>query len=479
MFVRNTITWTSLIKGYCDNEDRAGMLEAVVKMHQLGEKFNEHTCSVILQACSSQGDQILGEQIQGFVVKCGFEENVYVSTSLISMYSRSGQLSEAEKIYSSIPGKDFRCFNLMILEYGNGGCGETAMEVFVDLLSADLVPNDYAFTNTLSMCNETLGVEEGRQLHGLGIKFGFVDEISVENAIISMYGKNGMVKEVETVFSAMNHRNLITWTALISSYIRNGFYQQAFGAFFVFLGLGVNCDSNLFSTILNGCLEWQNLELGAQVHGLVTKLGYLHDPEVVAVLVELYGKYGNMQLARVMLRSDGNKPESVSLSRLFSLSATQPSLVSGKILHACAVKTGYENDVFVANSIITMYAKCGSLEDAHQIFNDINCHDLMSWNALISGYSLHGKGQRPLLLFEQMKAKGFTPDEITLLAILQACSYSDLNIGRLASKILLDLSPEEAGPYILVSNMYAGKGMLPEEARVTFMWRELCCALQF
>ncbi|CAI0377024.1 unnamed protein product [Linum tenue] len=576
MLVRNTITWTSLIKGYFDNEDRAGMLETVVKMHQLGENFNEHTCSVILQACSSQGDRILGEQIQGFVVKYGFEENVFVSTSLISMYSRSGHLNEAEKIYRSIPSKDVRCFNFMILEYGNGGCCEKAMEAFVDLLYADLQPNDYTFTNAISMCNENLGADEGRQLHGLAIKFGFVDEMSVGNAIISMYGKHGMVEEVETVFSAMNHRNLITWTALVSSYIRNGLYQQALDAFFVFRGLGVNCDSNLFSTILNGCLEWQKLELGAQVHALIAKLGYLHDPQVVAVLIELYAKCGNMQLARVMvssnmsttsfnafltaymdkcgaddgdplvlfsqLRSDGNKPDSVSFSRLFSLSATQPSLVSGKTLHTCAIKTGYEKDVSVANSMITMYAKCGNLDDAHQIFKEINGHDLVSWNALISAYGLHGRGQKALLLFEQMKTEGFTPDEITLLAILQACSYSglwedgiylfssmeskygiqpsvehyscmidllghagylseavdiinessfsrspllwrtlvnvcklhgDMNIGRLASKNLLDLSPEEAGSYILVSNMYAGKGMLPEAARVRTIMNDL------
>ncbi|CAN1183453.1 Pentatricopeptide repeat-containing protein At3g09040, mitochondrial [Linum perenne] len=576
MPLRNTVTWTSLIKGYVDNEDYRAMLEALVEMHKVGENFNEHTCSVILQACSSHGDLLLGVQIHGFVMKCAFDKNVYVSTPLISLYSRSGHLREAEKIYSSIASKDVRCLNFMILEYGNRGCGEKAMEVFINMLSTDFKPNDYSFTNIISTCNENLGAEEGMQLHGLAIKFGCIDEMSVGNAVIALYGKNGMLEEVETMFAAMSDRNLITWTTLISSYILNGLYHEAFDAFSEFRGLAVNYDSNLFSTILKGCSEWRNLGLGVQMHGLVTKFGFLYDTAIVAVLVELYAKCGKLQTARIMassnlttasfngfliglmdkgvaddedllvlfsqFRSVGNNPDCVSFSRLFSISATQTSLASGKALHAYAIKAGYEKDVYVSNSMITMYAKCGSLEDAHQIFSAINDHDIVSWNALVSAYGLHGKGQSALLLFGQMKEMGIAPDEITLLATLQACSYSglwkdgihlfnlmeaeygiqplvehyscmvdllgragylseaidlinkshfsnspllwrtlvnvcklrgDMNFGKLASKKLLDLSPDEAESYILVSNMYAERGMLSEAARVRTIMNDL------
>ncbi|CAN1842883.1 Pentatricopeptide repeat-containing protein At3g16610 [Linum perenne] len=105
-----------------------------------------------------------------------------------------------------------------------------------------------------------------------------------------------------------------------------------------------------------------------------------------------------------------------------------------------------------------MYAKCGSLEDAHQIFSAINDHDIVSWNALVSAYGLHGKGQSALLLFGQMKEMGIAPDEITLLATLQACSYSGL-------------WKDES--YILVSNMYAERGMLSEAARVRTIMNDL------
>ncbi|XWS56266.1 hypothetical protein CRYUN_Cryun09bG0071100 [Craigia yunnanensis] len=176
-----------------------------------------------------------------------------------------------------------------------------------------------------------------------------------------------------------------------------------------------------------------------------------------------------------------------------------------------------------------MYAKYGSIEDACQLFNGMNGHDSVSWNAMVSAHSIHGQGKMALLLFEEMKREGFAPDEITILAILQACSYTglclfnemesnygirsviehfacivdplgkagrlpeamnfinstfpdspllwrtlvsvcklqgDLDFGMLASKNLLGLLPEKAGSYILVSNTCAGSGMLEEAAKV-------------
>ncbi|CAL2272397.1 unnamed protein product [Prunus armeniaca] len=95
-------------------------------------------------------------------------------------------------------------------------------------------------------------------------------------------------------------------------------------------------------------------------------------------------------------------------------------------MHAYTIKAGFEADSTVCNAVITMYAKCGSIEDANEIFNGMNTRDCVSWNAIISAYALHGEGNRALSLFEDMKEEGFSPDEITLLAVLQACSYTGL-----------------------------------------------------
>ncbi|PON91716.1 Tetratricopeptide-like helical domain containing protein [Trema orientale] len=578
MPVRDTVTWTSLMKGYSENGDTKSVFRIASDMFGFGEKFNEHTCTVILKECNSLEDRKRGEQVHGFAIKSGLEENVSVGTSLISMYSKGGCLSDAEKVFNGIDNKDVRCLNYMILEYGKVGCGEKAMWVFIHLLSSGLEPSEFTYANIISACDGDVGVNEGKQLHGLSVKYGVVGESPIGNALITMYGKHGMVEEVERMFGTMDERDLISWTALLTAYLRRGNADKAVNVFSETLGLGFECDSVYLSILLDGCSEWRNLELGSQIHGFVIKFGYLTDVKIGTALVDMYAKCGDLQSSKRVfnglsnkttasfnailvgfmesfeddeedpmvlfnqLRFGGIRPDFITFSRLLSLSAGQASLLRGKNLHAYTIKTGYEADLTVSNAVITMYAKCGSIKEAHKTFSSMKNHDSVSWNAIICGYALHGHGRRAVSLFADMKKKGFGPDEITALAILQACTYSglwetgislfsemepeygirpvvehfacmvdllgragkfseaidfinkgpfsdstllwrtlvnvsklhgEMDFGILASKRLLDLEPEEAGSYILVSNMYAGGGMLDEAANVRTVMNDL------
>ncbi|KAK9290257.1 hypothetical protein L1049_008424 [Liquidambar formosana] len=578
MLVRNTITWTSLMKGYLQINDVESVFRIVSVMHKFEEEFNEHTISVILQACNTPGDWIRGEQMHGFVIKGGFEENVFVGTSLLSMYLRSGYLADAEKVFNAMAYKDVRCLNFMISEYGKMGHGEKAMDVFLHMLGSGLEPNDYTFTSIITACNGDIGVEVGRQLHGYSVKCALVSETSVGNAMITLYGKHGLVEESERVFYEMGERNLVSWTALLSAYVKNSDSEKALVRFLEVLDHGIYLDSSCLATVLDGCSECKNLELGLQIHGFVLKLGHLSDVNVGTALIDLYAKCRNLQSARMafnglsgktiasfnailagftemdgneeddamllfsQLRLAGAKPDSVTFARLLTLSAGQACLLRGKSLHAYTIKTGFESDIAVGNAVITMYAKCGSIEDAYQMFSSMNDLDSISWNAMVSAYALHGQGNKAILLFQEMERQGFVPDAITILAVLQACNYSglwedglflfnemepkygvrpavehfcclvdllgrsghlseavdfinkslfsdspllwrtlvhvcklrgDLSFGKTASKHLLELAPEEAGSYILVSNMYAGRGMLEEAAKVRTVMNDL------
>ena len=462
MLVRNTITWTTLIKGYQQVNDVESVFRIAREMYWFEEEFNEHTCSIILQACDSLENLVRGEQLHGFVIKRGFDEDVFVGTSLISMYSTCGDFGAAEEVYSNLDYKDLRCFNLMIFEYGKAGCGEKAIGAFLYLLGSGLEPNDYTFTNIISACNNDIDVEVVRVLHGMCIKCGCGDKISVGNALVSVYIKHGMIEEAEKFFCGMGEKNLFSWTALLSGYVKNGNDKKALKGFSKFLELGIDFDPCSFAVLLDGCSECKNLEWGLQIHGFVVKLGYVHDIRVGTALIDLYAKCRKLQSARLVfgglldrniasfnailsgfMGADGDneedamilfsqlrlaniKPDSVSFTRLLSLSADQASLVKGKCLHAYIIKTGFEADTSVGNAVITMYAKCGSITDAYQYFKSMNCVDSISWNAMISAYALHGQGGKALILFEDMKKEEFVLDEITILSVLQACSYSSL-----------------------------------------------------
>lgn len=574
MTIRNTITWTSLMNGYSQNNNDAEAVFAIAcNMHRLGEDFSGHTCTVILQACESARDQIVGEQVHSLVIKSGFEENLVVGTSLLSMYLRSGSLASAENVFRNLDDKDIQCLNSMILGYGKEGDGQKSFQLFRDLLNYGLEPSDYTFTSVLSSCGGEIGVREGKQLHGLAVKHGAVNEISVGNALVTLYGKYGLVEEAEKMFSGMTERNLVTWTAILSVYVKNSEGKKAISGFLEMLHLGISFDTNCLATFIDGCSECRNLELGIQIHGFATKLGYFSNLFIGTALIDLYAKCGNLSYAKLVFSSlavqntagfnailagymkidegggekdeymflfhqarlSGVEPDFVTFSRLIGLSAEKASLVKGMALHAYSIKVGLENEIIVGNALVSMYAKCGEVEDSRRMFYTMVCHDLVSWNSLISGCALHGQGKEVLLLFEEMRRRRFIPDEITVLSVLQACSHSglfdvgihlfwnmepnfkikpaiehyacmvdllgrsgslskamefikqsafsespllwrtlintsnlhgDVKISTLASKHLLDLVPDDAGSYVLISNMYAGGGMFSDAARV-------------
>lgn len=458
MLVRNIVTWTSLINGYSQINDTETVFQIAHQMYQFEEEFNERTCAVILRSCKTPKDQILGEQIHGYVIKSGFEENVFVSTSLISFYSKSGYLAAGETVFKNLHYKDLRCFNTMISEFGKAGNVEKAIQVFLCFLNSDLEPSDYTCTSMISACSGYTSMEEGRQLHGFAIKYGLVRENSVGNSLITMYGNHGIVEHAMNIFKGISEPNLISWTALLSGYVRNGCSERALTGFLYMLAHGMCFDSSCFATWLDGCSECRSFEMGAQIHGLLMKLGYISDMNVATSLIDLYAKWGNLQSAKVVfnmlsdrttaafnailagftgyeehamilfnqLRQEGTTPDAITFSRLLCLCADQACLSTGKSLHGYTIKTGFEADVTVSNAIITMYAKCGTIEDSHRMFNGMTSHDLISWNAIISAYSLHGLGREALSLFEEMKTKQLFPDGVTVLAVLQACSYSGL-----------------------------------------------------
>ncbi|OIV98132.1 hypothetical protein TanjilG_25997 [Lupinus angustifolius] len=462
MLVRSTVTWTTLMKGYLRNGDYDSVFNIVRDLCMCGEKFNEYTCTVVLQGCKSPQDCVFGKQIHAFVLKNGFQENVVVATSLVSMYSKSGHLDHAEKVFRGVSVVDAQCINYMVLEYGKAGLGNKAFQIFVDMLNSGLNPSDYTFTNLISACVSSIGLGRGKQLHGLAVKCGFMRETSLGNATITMYGQHGMIEEAERLFVGMDGKTLISWSSLLSAFVKNGYANRALEFFFKMLEVGMPLDCGCFSTILDGCSECNNLEFGIQIHGLAIKFGHVSDVKCGTALIDLYAKCRSLRSARVVfdklqnkttaslnailvgylnsklrddeedpmtflskLRFNDMRPDSVTFSRLLSLSANQACLVSGKSLHAYTIKAGLEDDIDVGNAVVTMYAKCGSVPDAYQIFSCMK-HDCVTWNAIISAFALHGEGNKALSLFEDMKKEGFAPDKITILAVLQACCYSGL-----------------------------------------------------
>ncbi|KAH8968158.1 hypothetical protein BDL97_03G115500 [Sphagnum fallax] len=126
------------------------------------------------------------------------------------------------------------------------------------------------------------------------------------------------------------------------------------------------------------------------------------------------------------MQQEDVQPDSVSFMGVLNACASVVALEQGRCAHEQIIESGWDLDVFVQKSLVDMYAKCGSLEDAWRVFDKMPSHDVVSWNSILGGCAMHGCGKEALKHFERMCEEGVQPNDITFVCLLSACSYAGL-----------------------------------------------------
>jgi pentatricopeptide repeat protein len=126
------------------------------------------------------------------------------------------------------------------------------------------------------------------------------------------------------------------------------------------------------------------------------------------------------------MQQEGVQPNYVTFVGVLNACASGIALEEGRCVHHHIVHSGLEMNIFVGNSLVDMYAKCGSIEDACRVFNKMPSRDVVTWTVILGGCAMHGHGREALKHFEQMCDEGVQPDDITFVCVLSACSHAGL-----------------------------------------------------
>ena len=319
-------------------------------------------------------------------------------------------------------------------------------------------PNDFTFPCVFKASSSLQMPITGKQVHALALKGGQIYDVFVGCSAFDMYSKTGLRVEARKMFDEMPQRNLATWNAYISNAVLDGRSLDAIGAFKEFLCVNGEPNSITFCAFLNACSDMSNLELGHQLHAFVIRGGYGEDVSVLNGLVDFYGKCGDAVSAEMVFnrigwrnvvswcsmlaalvqnhkeeracmvflqaRKEGVEPTDFMISSVLSACAELGGLELGRSVHALAVKACVEENIFVGSALVDLYGKCGSIENAEQVFSEMPERNLVTWNAMIGGYAHQGDVDMALGLFEEMTLGncGIAPSYVTLVSVLSACS---------------------------------------------------------
>ncbi|XP_030503197.2 pentatricopeptide repeat-containing protein At5g40410, mitochondrial [Cannabis sativa] len=310
-------------------------------------------------------------------------------------------------------------------------------------------------------------------IHAYVIKSINYSDGFIGDRLVSCYTKLGCVENAQQLFDEMPNKDLVSWNNLITVFARKGLVDKCTTAFFR-MKFELDMESPNEVTLIgfiSACIDYDDVDLGKYIHGIGLKLGLLFEVKVGNSLINMYGKFGCLDIAcqifeampvqnfvswnlMVSVPSQNRFPEvGVGNFNKMQMNGLRPddgtmvavlqaceNLGVGKLaetVHGLIVKCGLNANVTVLTSILDLYAKLGRLKDSCKVFGELIDPDRVSWTAMLAGYAVHGYGKEAVELFECMVRKGMEPDHVTFVHLLNACSHSGLvNEGKNYFKIM-------------------------------------------
>lgn len=449
---RNVVSWTSMVRGYVE-EGSVSKAEAL--FWQMPER-NVVSWTVMLG---------------GLIQDCRIDEarrvfdmmpmkDIVARTSMIGGYSREGRVAEAREIFDEMPRRNVISWTTMISGYVLNKKVDIARKLF------EVMPekNEVSWTAMLMGYTQCGRMEDASQLFNAMP----MNSVACCNAMILGFGQNGEVHKARKIFNKMREKDDGTWSAMIKVYERKGFELEALKLFASMQRKGIRTNFPCLISILSVCSSLGCLHHGRQVHAQLFRSQLDDDVYVSSVLITMYIKCGDLIKAKLVF--DRFSPK----------------------------------DVVMWNSIITGYAQHGLGNEALQVFDEMCSSgietDDITFVGVLSACSYTGKVERGLEIFESMKVKylvdpqaehyacvvdllgragrlneamdmitkmPFEPDAIIWGSLMGACrTHMNMDLAEIAAKKLLVLEPKNAGPYILLSNIYASKGLWGDVAKL-------------
>ncbi|XP_039824071.1 pentatricopeptide repeat-containing protein At3g12770-like [Panicum virgatum] len=400
--------------------------------------------------------------IHARAVVLGLSANPAFATSLLGA-AAPASLAYARRVFDAAPERDAYMWNTLLRAHAHSQShAGDALVLYKRMRAAGVAPDHYTYPIVLPACAAGRAPWLGRAAHGDAVRFALAGDGFVRSALIAMYFLEGAVADAERVFAESNvsSRTVVSWTAMVAGYVQNYFYGEAVALFGRMIAEGVLPNEITLISFLP-CLQGQEwLDAGEMVHGFVIKLGFDANIPLVNALIAMYGKCGSIAMAEAlfegmtagslvswntmvaMYEQHGDAVEAIKFFRrmliekvgfdcvtlvsVLSACARSGALDTGKWVHEFARNHGLDADARVGNVLVDMYAKCGEISNAREVFDSLNVRGVVPWSAMISAYANHGESAEALKLFSLMKSEGVRPNSFTFTAVLVACGHSGL-----------------------------------------------------
>ncbi|KAF8109807.1 hypothetical protein N665_0091s0036 [Sinapis alba] len=487
------------------------------------------------------------DQVYAQIVVSGLLQHSLVSGRVIKkLCTCFNSVPRAASVFDSVDEPDAFLGNTILRCLLNSIQPLGALRFYYEKMVARCVlQNHYTFPLIAKVCAEIGFVKDGEKIHALVSKQGFDLDLFVRNSLIHMYSVFGRIRDAHKVFDGGYMLDLVSWNLMVDGYVKKG---------------RVDIARKLFDEMPErDVFTWNSMLCGyAKVKDMEEAL-YLFEampaPDAVSwnCMIDGYAAAGDVVMARVFFdrmprrnvvswntilalyvrnknyteclrlyeemvdKGDGFKPNKASITSVLTACGKLGRIDIGKRIHLYVTSNSIKSDMLLSTALLTMYAKCGVMDMAREVFDGMRERSIVSWNSMIMGYGMSGDGEKAAeMVLDLEKYGNIEPNGATLVCVLSACvnagmvlegwwvydrltriynvepkvehhgclvnllalagltkdseelkgketqsviwTISHLDIGEILAKRLMRLKPSEVGPYVLLSYVYAIDG---------------------
>ncbi|PKU65880.1 pentatricopeptide repeat-containing protein At2g20540-like [Dendrobium catenatum] len=327
------------------------------------------------------------KKIHAQILVSFLSQSSFLSTQIINICNVNGRIDCARQVFNQVLDPNIFLYNAMIKACTQSLRFIEAIDLYKRILSRSKSGDRFTYPFVLKACAGLVHHQLGKQIHLRTITSGLSSNPFVNNSLIEMYAKVDDLINAQKVFDELSLKDPVAWNILISSHARLGQMKKAI---------------DIFNSMPNRTLVSWTIIISSH---------------------SMAGRYSEAIAIFRCMQMEGFEPDEVSIVSV--LAACDIEL--GKWIQLYSEKHGFLQKTFVCNALIEMHCRCGSIEQALQIFKKTPEKDVISWSTMILGLSMNGRGEEAVKLFVQMEdERRVRPNGVTFLGLLTGCAHTGL-----------------------------------------------------
>ncbi|KAL6569506.1 hypothetical protein OROMI_014020 [Orobanche minor] len=463
---KDVVLCSAMVSACVSNGEYSEAFKVLKEMILLGMPPNHVTISSILPACADLSALQLGEEIHCYSMKRLFDCHMICQNSLLDMYSKCGDLEAALKVFKHMGEKDIVSWRIMIR-----GCAENerprkALEIFFNLRAfSNEKLDEYIIQEVIGAYSQLDKNYLRHGFHSLVLKTGSTVFVPVMTELLQAYAKFGDIMSARKIFDNIYYKDLIAWSAMVAVYAQSTQPSDAFDILRQMQSADQKPNEFTFGSLLLACTSLDDIYTGKNIHGQITKGGYLTSAFLTSALIDMYCKFGKTRQGRAVFDENTYK-DFICWS----------SMINGYAINGCGdevlecfsdmLSDGVNPNDVIFISVLSACSHCGLEYEGWSWFRAMEVKygiepKLSHYACMVDMLSRRGNIEEALEFVNNMPIE---PDKRIWGALLAGCRniHGHTEISELVAKKLVSLDPENTSYYVVLSNVYADQGRWEE-----------------